>query len=204
MPDFFKSPVLYGLILAGGKSVRMGKDKAALVYDGQTQLARAWAALESFTPNIFVSCREEQKLIVQNILTDVNFITDKKEFTGIGPLGGILSAQSAFVHEARLVLACDLPFVTEETLVFLIKNRDAQKAATAYRSSYDGLPEPLCAIWEPRSFAMSQVFLKKGMQCPRKILKNSDAHLLEPPNKHWLDNVNTPEEFKKAQEELNR
>ena len=197
-------PLINGLILAGGKSTRMGQDKAALVYDGRTQLARAVGTLKIFTPNFFISCREEQRTFVQKILGEVNFITDKKEFVHIGPLGGILSAQSAFVHEAWLVLACDLPFVTEETLNFLIQNRDAQKVATAYRSTYDGLPEPLCAIWEPRSLAITQDFFKKGIQCPRKILKNSDTHLLEPPNKHWLDNVNTPEEFKKAQEELNR
>ena len=47
------------------------------------------------------------------------------------------------------MLACDLPFLADETLRHLIEHRDPSRLATAYRSSHDGLPEPLCAIWEP-------------------------------------------------------
>ena len=54
-------------------------------------------------------------------------------------------------HAYWLVLACDLPFLDAETLRHLLRSRVVARAATAYRSSYDGLPEPLCAIWEPRT-----------------------------------------------------
>ena len=197
-------PVIQGLILAGGKSVRMGKDKTELVYHGQTQLERAHKLLHGFMSNVFISCREEQKPFVRKILGEINFITDKNEFSNIGPLGGILSAMSAFPHEAWLVLACDLPSVTDETLRELLSNRNTLKIATAYRSVTDGLPEPLCAIWEPRALSIAQDFLKQGIQCPRKILKNSDTHFLDPKNIHWLDNVNTPQDYSKALEELDR
>jgi molybdenum cofactor guanylyltransferase len=51
------------------------------------------------------------------------------------------------------VLACDLPFLTDAALAQLLEERDPTALATAYRSAHDGLPEPLCAIWEPAAAA---------------------------------------------------
>jgi len=93
------------------------------------------------------------------------------------------------------VLACDLPFLTERTLQHLIANRDPQKIATAYRSAHDGLPEPLCAIWEPAAREPVLAYIASGKQCPRKFLINSDTALLDLPEHQALDNVNTVEEF---------
>ena len=97
-----------------------------------------------------------------------------------------------------LVLACDLPFLTEHTLEHLIAHRDASKIATAYRSAHDGLPEPLCAIWEPSSREPLQAYLDTGKQCPRKFLINANTLLLDLPQARALDNINTTDEFDAA------
>jgi len=72
--------------------------------------------------------------------------------------------------------------------------------ATAYRSSFDGKPEPLCAIFEPRSREIIEQSLAGGQQCPRALLSHNDVELLELPNARALDNINTGEEYAAAQQ----
>ena len=73
--------------------------------------------------------------------------------------------------------------------------RDPARLATAYRSSHDGLPEPLCAIYEPRSHEPLGAYVAAGKTCPRRFLGGTDALLLDEPNPRALDNVNTPQEY---------
>ena len=76
--------------------------------------------------------------------------------------------------------------------------RNPQKIATAYRSAYNRLPEPVCAIYEPKGKSRLLQFYKQGISCPRKILINSNVQLLDPLDKRWLDNVNNPFEYRSA------
>jgi molybdopterin-guanine dinucleotide biosynthesis protein A len=115
-----------------------------------------------------------------------------------GPAAGIRAAQNAHPQAAWLVLACDLPWLDIATLQHLIARRDPARVATAFRSRNDGLPEPLCAIYEPRAAAALAEFLATGRNCPRKLLINSDTLLLDQPGTRALDNVNTPEELAAA------
>ena len=102
---------------------------------------------------------------------------------------------------AWLVLACDLPFLDAPTLDTLLLARDPDFDATAFSSSHDGLPEPLCAIYEPaRDRRPAQI--AAGRNCPRKFLINAHTQLLEQPNPRALDNVNTVEEYERAMSEL--
>ena len=185
---------LYGLVLAGGRSRRMLRDKAALEYQGLTQLERTMGLLESRVERAFVSVRAEQR--DDPLRARYELIVDPPE--DLGPAGGILAAQSAHPHAAWLVLACDLPFLDARTLDYLIAARAARRAATAYRSSRDGLPEPLCAIYEPASHAALAAALAAGRLCPRKFLINAETELLALPAADALENVNTPEEFQAA------
>jgi molybdopterin-guanine dinucleotide biosynthesis protein A len=86
----------------------------------------------------------------------------------------------------------------------LIFARQPQRLATAYRSSHDGLPEPLCAIYEPASREPLLAHVAKGKDCPRKFLINSDVQLIDEPNPRALDNVNTPDEYGSAVGALSR
>ncbi len=72
------------------------------------------------------------------------------EHEDIGPIAGIAAAQAAHPAHAWLVVACDLPFLTDTSLAALVASRDG-RPVIAYRSAHDGLPEPLCAIYEPES-----------------------------------------------------
>ncbi len=115
-----------------------------------------------------------------------------------GPAAGLRAAQLARPDAAWLVVACDLPHLTAATIHHLVSHRDPARIATAYRSSRDGLPEPLCAIYEPAAGAALQAFLATGRDCPRKFLINSDTLLLAQPDPQALENVNTPDELASA------
>jgi molybdopterin-guanine dinucleotide biosynthesis protein A len=184
---------LYGLILAGGFSRRMGQDKALMNYHGKPQIEYVQNLLEISCEKVFLSKRNNQPTY-----KNITPIDDGSEFLNIGPLGGILSAMKAYPNVSWLVMACDLPFVSSETLEVLIKSRDHQKIATAFKSTHDSLPEPLCAIWEGQAYSSILEFLEKGIHCPRKVLIKSDSYLIDQSNPRWLDNINDLKEFEEA------
>jgi molybdenum cofactor guanylyltransferase len=185
---------LYGLVLAGGRSSRMQRDKAALSYGGRTQLERAVGLLTGHVVRGYVSVRPDQH--DDPLRARFPQIVDMHE--NLGPVAGLLAAQARHPEAAWLVLACDLPLLDEATLTRLLRSRAPSRAATAYRSSYDGLPEPLCAIWEPRSREPLAAYVARGGQCPRRFLQEADTELLDEPNPRALDNINTPEEYGSA------
>lgn len=187
-------PRINGLVLAGGKSVRMGKPKDLLQWHGKEQRYFAADLLAPFCDEVFISCRQDQ---LDNFDPDYNALTDT--FLNMGPFGGILSALRAQRDKAWLVVACDLPLLDPKSLEFLVQSRNPEKIATTYESPFDGLPEPLITIWEPKSYPLLLNFLGIGNTCPRKVLINSDTLILKPENPDALMNVNTPEDAEKAQ-----
>ena len=188
---------VYGLVLAGGESRRMGRDKALLCYSGEsTQIERTVDLLSKICQKVFVSQRKDQSFPIPSKAEVVfDSIASVK-----GPLCGILSAMQVFPQAHWLVLACDLPFVTVSTLEKIITSFCASDPRlTAYRSSSDGLPEPLCAIYPSGS---KEVLLdtsrKTGNFCPRKLLIINEATLIDQEDPSSLDNINTSAEFEAA------
>src|ERR1700722_17897852 len=187
-------PEVYGLILAGGSSTRMRRDKAVLSYRGKTQLDRAFELASRHVPHVFVSVRANQT--ADPTRAQHPMIVDSID--GEGPIVGIRSALAAHPDVAWMVLACDLPFLSDTALAQLLNERDDAGLATAYRSTHDGLPEPLCAIWEPAAAAALATYQETGGRCPRKFLIKTAARLLDPQDGRALDNINTPEEYAEA------
>jgi molybdopterin-guanine dinucleotide biosynthesis protein A len=185
---------VYGLILAGGSSSRMQHDKATLMYGGRSQLDRAYDLVSRHVSKTFVSVRANQT--EDPVRAEKPLIVDT--ISGEGPIVGIRSAFAKFPDVAWLVLACDLPFLSDAVVAQLLASRDPTNLATAYRSAHDGLPEPLCAVWEPAAAAALAAYQAGDGRCPRKFLIRNPVRLLEPLELRALDNVNTPEEYAEA------
>lgn len=120
-----------------------------------------------------------------------------------GPLTGFLEAFKVAPKSAWLVAACDLPLLDSQTLKYLLAHRGPHNAV-AYRSAHDGLPEPMCALYEPGMKPLLEAALQSGLRCPRKILINHSkvTRLLDLPNPEALENANTPEEFERLSRDL--
>jgi molybdopterin-guanine dinucleotide biosynthesis protein A len=182
------SNIIHGLVLAGGKSRRMGSDKALLMQDGQSQLSLAVALLSRALPKVYVSTRKDQADDVER--SKYEQIVDR--YDDMGPAAGILSALESDASVSWLVLACDLPNMDDDTIAALIAAHSGEHPFTAYKSSHDGLPEPLCAIYSPDSRPIVEAYVADGLVCPRKMLIRSNTLLLEQSNPTSLDNMNTP------------
>lgn len=191
---------LYGLVLAGGKSVRMGHDKGIIKWHGVEQRHYITDILRDICTDVFISCRTEQQ---NEIDTRYNVLADAYE--GAGPLNGILSAFKSNPNIAWLVTACDLPLLDTATLKYLIQHRNTTSIATTFESPFDQLPEPLITIWEPASYSILLSYFADGITCPRKVLiRNSErVTILKAPNPDALMNANTPEDAEKVKTLIN-
>lgn len=185
---------IHGLVLAGGHSTRMGEDKAQLDYHGAPQFERTAALLGTVCDEVFISTRPDQA--DEAVYANAKTLPDS--MIGYGPMGAIMGACVSNPNVAWLVCACDLPYLDVETLECLRTHRNPFRLATAFRSKHNEFPEPLCTIYEPKSIHRLAQFFALGYICPRKVLINSQTHILEAMENDALENVNTPDDHSAA------
>ncbi len=185
-----KERPLHGLVLAGGRSLRMGCDKALLEYHATNQLVHTAKLLQEQCSEVFISCREEQAEKYRNF--GLPLITDA--YLGIGPLGGLLSAQRSSPDAAWVVAACDLPFLDEATIRQLSSERNPLRFATAYRNPHSGRIEPLCACYEPKSRNRLLLRHSNGENSLAAFLNESRIMELVLQKGDALQNINDPDD----------
>jgi molybdopterin-guanine dinucleotide biosynthesis protein A len=150
-----------GYILAGGGSTRFGRDKALVEFDGQPMLARMMKLMRSVTKDV--------KLVAapgKYVEFGAQLVADG--WPGQGPLGGIITAlenaaESPANCEWNLIVSCDMPFLTEEWLVFLDERAAKSKAQVVFPHSGSG-PEPLCACWQTAAAAKLRSGFERGVR----------------------------------------
>lgn len=180
-----------GLILMGGVSSRMGSDKSELNYHGKKQKEFVRELLEAVGIKSYYSVREDKGN--SDEIHDV--------FSNIGPFGGICSAFQKDPNSAWFVMATDLPFVNAPLIQKLIRQRNPSKVATVVKGKNNKHLEPLIAIYESRANDVFMQYLEQGNLSPSKVLMHSDIEILEVED-GLIRNINTPEEYKAAKEEL--
>lgn len=191
------SPPPRGLVLAGGRSSRMGSDKASLVHpDGRTLAVRCRdLLLEAGCGSVVISLRHDQEIPAG--LEGMEIVRDPAG-ESCGPMGGIISGMRQDPGADWLVLACDLPRLDLQTLSHLIASRQPEEKFLAYRSEFDDLPEPLCTLYTRASLPLMEEALAENFRYPRKILIRHNCRLLEPVTPRALDNANTPADWETA------
>lgn len=201
-------PNVKGLVLVGGKSTRMGTDKSQLKYYKKPQKEHVKELLENNQLETFYSVRPFYS--AQGNKKEIDVISSAAEksqeipdvFLNLGPFGGICSAFQKDPNSAWLVLATDVPFVDENVIKLLLKNRNPSKVATAIKGKGKEFVEPLITIYEPKAYSVLLQYLAQGYSCPRKMLINSDVEIIEIED-DLIRNINTPEEFELAKKEIN-
>ncbi|WP_241559098.1 molybdenum cofactor guanylyltransferase [Chitinophaga barathri] len=186
---------LKGLVLCGGKSLRMQQDKSTISYHGLPQWQYLYNLLKEFVPEVWLSAREGQEFPGCG-----NIIHDSVE--GAGPSAGLLSAYAHDPAASWLVLACDLPLISAQSISLLLEKRQPRLAATSFISPFNEQPEPLIAIWEPAALEQLANDFREGKTCPRKTLSGMEVALIENPYRREQYNANTPEEMENAKEKL--
>ncbi len=190
MPDFS------AFVLAGGRSSRMGSDKAFLQFEGRTLLARALDLLRALTPEVGIVGPSAKFAPHGRVMEDV--------YPGRGPLAGIHAALSASTTELNLILAVDLPFVSESLLRFIVEQARAADAVVTVPRIAGGY-QPLCAVYR-RAFApLAQAALEAGRNKIDALFAATTTRILEEPelsrfafSAAMFDNLNTPEDLRRA------
>jgi len=162
---------LTGLILAGGKSTRLGRDKARLPVFGKSLLERTVHLAGKCCAQVYVSGRDPSKDGI-----DAPWLPD--DWPGIGPMGGILTGLN-HLGGPLLVLACDLPLIQVQTLWKLIKARDQRPdfaVMTAYQQVETGYIETLVAVYEDQSARFLEEARKKGVYKLSQAIPESARH----------------------------
>jgi molybdopterin-guanine dinucleotide biosynthesis protein A len=187
-------------VLAGGRSSRMGADKAALDFNGQTLLSRAVELARSVAPAVQV-VGNPKRLSVEPapslaIVEDI--------FPGCGPLGGIHAALSARSAELNLMLAVDMPFLRQEFLLFMLQ-RARESGATVTVPRAGGGLQPLSAVYRSRFLPRAAEALAAGRNKVDALFTPADTLVLEEEELARLsfpaamfDNLNTREEYERA------
>lgn len=188
-----KNKELWGLVLAGGQSRRMGRDKGGIIYHQKPQREHMADLLALVCNQVFISCRSDQ---VDSITTQYPLIVDS--FPEIGPMGGLLSAMKAYPHHAWLLVACDMPLLNEATILQLVEARDPSYFVTAFFNPMDDQPEPMTSIWECSSEAPLNSFYEQGEVSLRNIMHRIASNLVDVKDPTTLLNVNTNEDWQKA------
>ncbi len=205
-------PKIKGLVLTGGKSTRMGKDKSELEYHGKPQKQFVKELLENkgfersvpkLASTTFSTWYKKQHVISSAAEKSVFQHQIPDAFFNLGPFGGICSAFQKDPNSAWMVLATDLPFVNEGLIELLLNKRNPAKAATAVKGKRKQFPEPLITIYEPKAYPILLQYLAQGYSCPRKMLINSDVEIVEVDDE-LIRNVNTSEEYKDAMQEITK
>ncbi|HEY7783526.1 MAG TPA: molybdenum cofactor guanylyltransferase [Pyrinomonadaceae bacterium] len=190
---------IQGFVLIGGRSSRMGTDKAALIIDGQTLIQRVTTALSSITSSIRLVGNKSQPTDEFQIVLD--------RYEQWGALGGLHAALSVCGAEWAAVVACDLPFVTSELFERLANSREDFEAVAPIQR--DKIPQPLCSLYRiDPCLSKATELIESGERRPIALLQSvrtrwisfdqlSDLEGAD----HFFDNINTPEDYMRAQSE---
>jgi molybdenum cofactor guanylyltransferase len=146
-------PELTGFLLAGGKSGRMGCDKAFASFQGKTLLDRALSTLRPVTSRVVLVGPRDKLAIYGAVIEDV--------FPGAGPLAGIHAALRSSDTDMNLMLAVDLPLVTPDLLRYLIARAESSAALVTVPRTSDGW-QPLCAVYREAFADLAEPALTQG------------------------------------------
>lgn len=140
-------------VLAGGKSSRMGTNKAFLDFGGETLLSRSLAALKSVSDDVIIVGAPALFAEFGPVISDL--------FPGCGPLGGIHAALKHSSADLNLMLAVDMPFVSPELLSFLLAAAENTDAIVTVPRTSKGF-QPLCAVYRRDFVETAEAHLRAG------------------------------------------
>lgn len=207
MPQFVPDPQAWQaakdltlFVLAGGRSTRMGQDKAFLELEGKTLLARALELARTVSPDFAIVGQADLYQTYGRVVEDV--------FPGHGPLGGIHAALSFTANALNLILGVDLPFVEPAFLKYLVQQASQSDAVVIVPRTGRGF-QPLCAVYHRKFREVAQAALEKGENKIDVLFDHVATRIIDEAemarfafDPAMFQNLNTREDFEVAQARL--
>ncbi len=189
------------IVLAGGQSKRMGKDKAFLSYKGKTFLRNILEKLDKFCNQIIIVGNKDPELYLNeanSINAEINFTKDKYPYAG--PLNGLLSVSDLIKNEVVYVTPCDTPLLNGEIIPFLVESLDNYDAVVP---QVNGKYQPLNAVYTKNALKkVKDIYEKENVRSLMGFLKRINTKILDENDIKKIDkdlltyfSVNTPEAY---------
>jgi len=186
-PERKARPVTF-ILLAGGTSRRMKRDKARLPVSDKPLIQRILGQVEGLFEEILISVSPGQRLDF------LPFRLIEDEVEGQGPLGGILSGLRAAAHDVCLVAACDIPDIRIDFLERMLE--EAQDYEIVVPSPAKGLSEPLLAVYKKSVIPKIEKLLSSSNRQVLALFRLCRTKFVEMADPSWLRNLNTPKQYK--------
>jgi molybdopterin-guanine dinucleotide biosynthesis protein A len=180
-----------GFLLCGGRSSRMGRDKALLLLDGELLVQRGLRTLGAVCAEVAIAGGVEDLSRFGKVIPD--------DVAECGPLGGIVSAMEQSSSEWNLFLSVDSPFVPVAALKRLLLIA-AGSSLVCVMAQAAGVLQPLCAVYSRKALPILREELEAGRwKVTQAIAAAGECKMVDFEEESWFRNLNTPEEFADAE-----
>jgi len=190
---------IYGLVIAGGKSSRMGREKHLLHYHGMPQYQHVYELLKPYCTQVFLSCNNCEALTTDPPL---EVLADLPVYSDTGPIAGILSAFHRQPDKDWLVIACDYPLITSDEISGLVACQNQTNLAAAFYNKTSGFFEPLLAVYKAGCFPLLEENFRQGQYSLQQFLKAQGAVKCYTAFEHRLQSVDTPADYEQALKQI--
>lgn len=186
---------MIGVVLCGGQSKRMGTDKAQLPFSDKTWAEMAYTKLQQLQMPVYLSVNAQQVAFFNQLFSPNTLVVDDVNLSIGGPLLGLLSVHQLHPNETILLLACDMPNITTEALLYLQQaSNNSHSEAIVFNNN--GQLEPLCAIYSAKGLQkIMQQYLTNSLSrhSMHFVLNQLQTATLEVPDtwQHYFVNVNS-------------
>ncbi len=181
---------IVGIVLIGGQSSRMGQDKAALEINSLPLYKIAAQKLQHLCHQVYLSVNKNQ-----HTKNTYEYPTIIDQYEAQGPIGALLSCMQAIEDVPLLVLACDMPFLTDNEIALLLSNRNHNQICTTFYNTTSHYYEPMLSIWEPHGKHTLQAYFEAGNLSLQKFLLQQNISKINIPEESNFSNINYPEEW---------
>jgi molybdopterin-guanine dinucleotide biosynthesis protein A len=175
-----------GIVLAGGESLRMGQEKAFIMFEGESLVERSISLLNHFCDSIIISSNNRN-------LENLGYEIVEDEHHRIGPIAGLFAALKASIHRRSIVIPCDTPFVPIDVYEKLLQSSKTYEAVVA--GTEDNLIEPLIGVYHKSVVEILKKQIERGDYKLHNALKLAHAKVERFPDKALFTNINSPSDL---------
>jgi molybdenum cofactor guanylyltransferase len=179
-----------GIILAGGLSSRMGRDKALIQLDKHTMIEKIIALIRPFCDELLISANK-------NKYKDFGYEIIKDKHKRIGPLGGIISCLNESSHELNIIISCDTPNISGKTILKLLQE---SKNYDITLPCYNNRCEPLIAVYNRNCVEKLELMANSSSYKLQTIINNLNSNIIhfeESGKVEEFININSKKDLKK-------
>jgi molybdopterin-guanine dinucleotide biosynthesis protein A len=190
---------MYGLVISGGKSTRMGCDKSLLIYHNKPQRYHAYELLATVCDKVFISCNTSQ---LAGINKDYTPLADLPAYKKVGPMAAILTAFTQYPANDLLVVGCDYPFVGQKDLAQFCYSLKPGAVAAAFYNYEQRAYEPMLAWYSSRSVPSLMRMHKEKNYSLQYFLEKNNAMKYYPADERTITSIDNQAAFIAARQLL--